>query len=331
MPSLGRLKDGRIMLLWNSTRPLPEMERSEATRFLAGNSINNGVSQIAFTNRDAIHAAISDDDGRTWTGFREVALDEKRNDSDYAGHGGTDRGVHSNQFVELGGGKILAAIGQHPLHRVLVIFDADWLSEKKCESSFANGLEDWSVQKYIAGLRGHAAFGRKPGGTLVDDPDEPGKRILRIRRPNDPSLFTENDGAVWNFPAGKAGALTVRIRLEIGGQGGRISLLDRWMNPIDFASEGFAMFNLKVAGDGTAGSSMRFVPGKWHDLRFEWIGVDDLMTGLCQLFLDGQRTGMTLPLNRPSVNGINYVHFMSIAEAEDEAGFLVASVSATVA
>jgi hypothetical protein len=297
---------------------------------LIGPAVNNGRSQAVFTNRDAIHAAFSDDDGQSWTGFREVALDEKRNDQDYAGHGGTDRGVHSNQFVELGGGKIIAAIGQHPMHRVLVIFDVGWLYEKKRETHFKNGLADWSVQKYIAGLGGHAAFNRRLGARLEEDPDKPGAKVLRVRRPKDPSLVTENDGAVWNFPAGKAGRLTVRIRFEKGGAGGRISLLDRWVNPTDFASERYAMFNLEVAGDGAAGGGPRLTPGTWHELRFEWRGVEDPTTGRCEVLLDGRDTGVGLPLNQQSINGINYVHFMSTANSEDGAGFLIGSVAVAV-
>lgn len=328
MPSLGRLSDGRILLIWNSTTPLPGLGRSAMAKFLAGAAVNDGRGEAAFTNRDAIHAVISNDDGKSWTGFREIVLDERRNDSDYAGHGGTDRGVHSNQFVELGGGKILASIGQHPLHRVLVVFDAGWLYEKKRECHFENGLDNWSVQKYIAGVAAHAAFNRKPGAMLVDDSAKPGAKVLRVRRPKDPSLVTENDGAVWNFPVGKAGALTVRIRFEKAGRGGRISLLDRWVNPTDFASEHYAMFNLKVAGNGTTAGGPRLTPGKWQDLRFEWKDVDKPATGRCEVLLDGNHTGVAIPLNRQSINGINYVHFMSTANSEDDAGFLIGSVAA---
>lgn len=329
MPTMARLRDGRILLIWNSTRPLPEVERNESTRVLVGPSVNNGRSEDVFTYVDAFHAAISDDDGHNWTGFREIALDERRNDQDYAGHGGTDRGVQESQFIETTDGKIMAAIGLHPMHRVLVMFDVGWLYEKKRETHFENGLDDWSVQKFIAGV--HVAhFNRKPGARLEDDPDKPGAKMLRVRRPSDPSLVTENDGAVWNFPAGKAGALTMQIRFEKGGQGGRISLLDRWVNPIDFASERYAMFNLKVAGDGSTADGLHLTPGTWHELRLEWKGVEDASTGHCEVLLDGKDTGVSLPLNRQSVNGINYVHFLSTANNEDDAGFLIESVAATV-
>ncbi len=118
MPTIGRLADGR--LLFSGATPLPCPSSPTA----------NGVWDDVFTNRDVTHVAISDDDGATWTGFRELMLDPMRNESDYALRGrGIDRGMHQAQFIEVEPGKIVAAIGQHPLHRAIVAFDVDWLYE----------------------------------------------------------------------------------------------------------------------------------------------------------------------------------------------------------
>jgi len=323
MPNMGRLKDGRILLLWNNTTSLPEVERNETTRFYIGTQANNGQSEDVFTNRDAFHGAISEDDGHTWLGFREVVLDRRRNAEDYAESGGVDHSVHQNQFVELPGGKVLVSVGQHELHRVMVVFDLAWLYEKKRENRFENGLEDWSVQKYVAGIRGHCSFNRRQGCALIEHPERAGSKVLHIRRPKDPLLVTENDGAVWNFPASKAGSLKLRIRFQQGGQGGRISLLDRWVNPTDFASVHYAMFNLRIGGDGQSTNGLRLRPGTWHELEFQWDGGAD-----CRMRLDGMPSGASLPLNRTTVDGISYLHLMSTAETEDKAGFLIESVAA---
>jgi hypothetical protein len=332
MPTLGRLRDGRILLLWNNTTPLPEVARDESMKFFIGAGALDGTWEDVFTNRDALHAAISDDDGKTWRGFRELYLNPRRNDARYAETGGMDRSVHQSQIAENGDGSIVAAVGQHPLHRSLVLFHPDWLLERTRSSRFENGLEDWSVHMYVAGIRGHCAFNRRAGADLVDHPDEPGRKALRLRRLKYPALVSENQGAAWNFPAGTAGSLQVRLKMLKGGQGGRVSLLDRWVNPTDLVSSGYAMFNFSVRGDGAVNEmpGTTLAQGSWHEVRFEWDGVADLTRDRCRVYLDGAPQRNTLQLNRASLNGISYVHFLSTAESEDTAGFLIDSVAAEV-
>jgi hypothetical protein len=162
MPTLGRLRDGRILLLWNNTTPLPEVARDERDDALHP-GVLEGYREDVFTNRDVIHAAISADEGKTWQGFRELYLDPRRAASDYGDTGGSDRGLHQSQFVEVEGGAVLASVGQHWLHRSLLRFHPDWLLAKRRTSSFENGLEDWCVHMYVAGIRGHCASNRESG------------------------------------------------------------------------------------------------------------------------------------------------------------------------
>lgn len=100
MPTINRLKDGRLLFLWCNTTPLPEM----------GNP--NGEWEDVFTNRDALHAAISKDDGKTWIGFRELILNQDRNRKDFASQAKRDLSVHQTQIAELPEGKILVSLGQ---------------------------------------------------------------------------------------------------------------------------------------------------------------------------------------------------------------------------
>ena len=326
MPTIGRLSDGRILLVWNNCTPLPAPARTEEVRLVLGTLRASQDYELAFTSRDAIHAAISDDDGRTWHGFREICLDALRNARDFAETGGTDRSVHQSQFVELGEGKVLVACGQHERHRQMLIFDTRWLCEKSRGEDFSHGLKDWCIHMYIAGIRGHCAFNRKEGASLVDVPDAPAGKALLIRRPVDRSLITENEGAVWNFPAGTAGALDLRVMLRPGCGGARISLIDRWFNPTDLVAHPFAMFNLEIAGDGRVNGKPRVEPGRWHDLRLEWHGLARPGDDTCSWSVDGVCQEDALPLNRPSVNGISYVHLINTAVAEDAQGFLVGGV-----
>ena len=316
MPTMGRLKDGRLLLVWCNTTPLP------MTACGAGPHPPESAApdRDCFTNRDAAHAAISEDEGETWRGFRELILDPRRNVGDYAETGGHDRGVHQSQFVDVGDNKVLVALGQHHLHRSLLIFDLDWLYEKERTSDFSNGLACWSVQTYIAGARGHHAFNRKQGAQLVDHPDSPAKKALRIACPSDPTLVSENQGAVWNFPAGAKGSLALRLMLPESGRGTRISLVDRWINPTDGTIERYAMFSVEATGKLLS-------PNAWHDVRFDWNGLSRKDEDTCALFIDDVPQA-PLRLLRASVNGISYVHFISTAKAEDAGGLLLESAHA---
>jgi hypothetical protein len=325
MPTFFRLKDGRLLLFFCSTTPLPEIDRSKDTTIREEQK--NGLWEDVFTNRDVIHVAISANDGKTWIGFRELYLNPLRNESDFATRGGKevslDKSVHQSQAFELPDGKILVALGQHPLVRRMVVFDPGWLYETQREDDFSNGLVNWSTHKYLKGIKGHCAYNRDPGASLVDHPSGNGKKVLQIRHVKNPELVCDVDGAVWNFPAALKGTFTTRIYLVPGGWGGRISLTDRWFNPTDTLAWRFAMFSLKFDGSGNTSDGNLLKPGEWNDVTFEWTNLQE---GTCRLIINGKLCPKGLPINFPSTNGINYVHFLSITENEDSEGYLIESV-----
>ncbi len=329
MPTFFRMRDGRLLLFFCSTTPLPEVDRSADTTLPEVQK--NGHWEDVFTNRDVIHAAISEDDGQTWTGFRELYMNPLRNERDFATRGGKevslDKSVHQSQAIELPGGKMLVALGQHPLVRAMVIFDPGWLKEPGRYDDFSGSLRNWSTFKYIDGIRGHCAYNRDPGASLVDHPLRNGNKVLCIRHVRMPGLVNDVDGAEWNFPAAQKGAFTTRIFPKPGGRGGRISLTDRWFNPTDTMVYRYAMYTLEFGGSGNSGPGSLLVPGTWYELIFEW---DNLQSGTCKLFINGKTFPEGLPLNFPSVNGINYVHFQADACHEDPDGFLVESVKELV-
>jgi len=320
MPTLFRLSDGRVLLLWCNTTPLPEVDR---TNDPIPETAKNGRWEDVFTNRGACHAAISEDDGRTWTGFREMRLNPWRHAGDFGKRAKHDFSVHQAQALELPGGKVLVAHGQDQDVRALVIFDVQWLYEPRRRSAFENGLDDWSTHKYIKGIVGHCAYNRMSGPRLIPHPDKPGARVLQIRHLLDPKLVFDKDGAVWNFPAALNGSFSTRIKLLPGGGGGRICLVDRWFNPTDPVVQDYSVYVFTIPGDGRVGNDVGVTPGRWHELRFDW---GDSQSSICRVTIDGGPAALTLPLVRPSDNGISYVHFQALAEAEDQQGFLVESV-----
>ena len=115
-----------------------------------------------------------------------------------------------------------------------------------------------------------------------------------------------------------------------GGQGGRINLLDRWVNPTDLSADTYAMYTIDVDGEGTITGNDTHLARRWHELRFEWNGLADPVRDYCRLLVDGVPQAERIALKRPSVNGINYVQLISTATREDTIGFVVESVAAEV-
>jgi hypothetical protein len=310
-PTIGRLKDGRLLFLWNNTLPLPEFPKNEFTAPFITQSAADGSGEDMFTNRDALHGAISANDGKTWRGFREVLLDSNRNDSRYAETGGMDRSVHQPQFVEVEAGRVVVSVGQHWLHRSLLIFDPDWLLETRRSSDFTNGLDDWSVHGYLKGIRGHCALNRFESSTLVPHLDDARRHVLQVRNTGRKDAIFPRGGATWNFPAGQAGFVEARLRLSKDFGGASLCLLDRWVNPTDPTVPTLAMLHIAVAADGVVNSGGKLTAGPWRTLRFTWKSAN--AGSPCEISLDG-KTICAIPITRAANHGISYLHFQSTSE-----------------
>ena len=275
---------------------------------------------------------MSADEGRTWRGFREVGLDEHRGRTDYATWGGAqDRGNHQAEFLDLGADRILLSVGQHANHRRLAIVDLRWLTETRRSGDFAQGAGDWLHHTFIPIPKGHCSYNRKPAARVIDHPALPGTKVLDIAFLDDPELVNATSGAdyraggaAWNFPAGKAGRLTLRFRLPAGSVGAHLSLMDRLHAACDRTAPQFAVHTTRLApGTRLGGTSLQADTD--HELALEW---SDTERGACRLTLDGKPAG-TLPLRNPSVNGLSYLHVIADGDKPGAAIQLIA-VSAEV-
>ncbi len=300
MPTIGKLRDGRLIFLWSNTTPLPEINGTD------------GVWDDVFTNRNAIHAAISSDDGTTWQGFRELYLDHRRNASDFGDAPGIDKSVHQSQFVETESGRLLVSLGQHPLHRVMVMFDIDWLYEDNRSWNANDGLDQWSLFSYYDGIVGHCGYNRTEGCEINDNG-------LEIKYQQNDSLLTSIRGALWNFPSFKKGRISASIRFNNLNSNGSVMLNDRWFNPTDTTVKHFAPFVVSLNP-----KTLKVRDNKSHTVTIEW----DINKSkpFATVFVDGRRVKRVAMTNE-SLHGLSYIHFLS-DDSDSDDGYIVEWIKA---
>ncbi len=332
-----RIHDGRIVHLW--LHSVPWHDKETGVRVLSGHN----------TARDVLHAAISDDEGKTFRGYREVTEDPLRHDSLYSVVPSYDAGQHHQKFQVTKDNKMIVWTGQDDWdiwresnHRQVVIFDLGWLYETKHKIDFSNGYEGLHVWKLSDDRVGTTNYrSRIIGATIIDHPTKAGKKVLELRREDNEKVnfydtegikftygvITPQDGAVWNFPTGPGGTVTTRILLRSGFRGGMISLTNGFWNPADPRGGEMAMYSLIIPANGKINNTTTLAKEKWITLTLKW----DRTNTVCKVYIDHILQKQTLPIkNKPSIDGINYVRFCSTAEGEDLAGFLVESIEADV-
>jgi hypothetical protein len=239
-----RMESGALVFFFCNTQPLAELDKTTLYPPLNEGEITGLGGEDVFTNRDANHAAISFDEGKTWQGFREMMLNPLRNESDFRTKGGNagclDKSVHQFQAFELPFGKVLVSAGQNGVSRRLLIFDVGWLYETSRREDFLLGLDAISTHTYVRSIsgctvgsigNGHCAWNRAPSAYLMPDPDGGYREMLYICKRHDDRLWSDVGGATWNFPASKRGRVTIELRMVEGTA--RLTLTDRWYNPCD--------------------------------------------------------------------------------------------------
>ncbi len=321
MPLLFPLADGRLLFVWNNTSMLPTRDAAEVPELANNPTTLSGQWESVFTNRDALHAAISSDDGKTWRGFREIALTETRNATDFRELGmgpdeEHDKSVHQTQALELAGGRVLVAYGQNSAARRIMVFDPDWLLETERHEEFRYGLHNVSHHLYVKSLAGgwrgwagHCAWNRLPAAVMARLPDTDAATVREavwLVKVDDPRLVINRPGMVWNFPAARKGR--VRIECRIGGEGFRLTLSDHWMNPCEETGLARSPFTRAVTPDDLA-------PEAWHELTVEWDGD----AGTASLAADGHPIAAQNLAWCPRF-GLSYLHLQLLADGPDHGG-----------
>jgi len=277
-----RLTDGRIVLIWNNCLRFP----------------------YAHGGRHVLHAAISEDEGKTWRGYREVAWDPLRSEPP------PPRGDHGTAYpfpTAVNDDQVIFATGQGEGRILCMRLDPAWLYETRRKDDFSAGLRDWSV------------FGTE-GVEAIPHPDKQGASVLRVQR-------TDREwpaSAVWNFPAGRSGHLRLRYRLNPGAAGALVGITDHFSVPFDEEAEIHNLFNVHIGADGKVKNGRIAEADAWHTLEMQWDG----RKRTCRVTVDGQ-DACVIPQSRESA-GACYLRLSSTAEAEGDGGFLVESAKVDV-
>jgi hypothetical protein len=303
------LSDGRTVFFWNNTHPLPEVDKSSLIP-PQHETVMRGIWEDVFTNRDACHAAISDD-CIEWIGRRELFLNDIRNEPDFRSRFGllssNDRSVHQFQAIELPYGKILVAFGQSEASRRMVIFDVNWLYETERREDFTKGTQGISTHLYVRSYsgstgNGHCAWNRTDGALLMPSPNGSTAEALQICRTGDKRLFSDKQGVVWNFPNATEGKVT--IELSIIGSGIQVCLCDQWFNPSDEYVPLYAPFTFTLDS---------FILG--HERRIVEI-VFNTKNRVAVVSSNGNKL-FSVPMKNEPFGGISYLHLQTLAEGID--------------
>ena len=317
-PFVYTLRDGRTLLFWNNTHPLPEIDKETFEPRISEDG-RKGIWEDVFTNRDISHAAVTEDSGKTFIGCRETYMSPIRNSVYYRSAGNynssADKSAHQHQAIELPYGKILLSVGQHEVTRRILIFDVRWLYEKERSELFREGLEHVSTHGYIKSYceshtnegPGHCQWNRV--STVYPVPDPSGNSYREVQQfvySDDPRLVSGLSGMAWNYPACESGH--IELELYRAKSGLRISLADTWINPTDETVYAFAKFSFEA--------DESVLPEKeWITLWIEF----DTVKGKLEYGIGDKKIGEADKLSDAPL-GVSYLHLQTLARERDFEG-----------
>jgi len=275
-----RLSDDRLVLLWSANQRWDD------------------AGSYAMGGREVLHGAISNDDGRTWKGFREVLTAP-------VGRGLVrgDRGTAYPSAEETAEKKVAFVSGQGEA-KSIVLFDPDWLEQSSAYDDFSQGLEQWTL------------YGADSLTRLMRLKD---KNVLHIRKS---SIGKHSDTeAVWNFPMVSKGEFTAEIEMNNDHKGISIALTDHFSISADTLASRNAVIHFALHENV---NRMARKNGNRLAVRITW----DIEKKKASLFLN-EILFSEQEFRRHPVFGLNYLRIGSPAQKEDLSGFYVHSVKVT--
>lgn len=281
-----RLDDQRIVMIWNNCQ-----------RYA-----------YALGGRQVLHAAVSDDDGKTWRGYREILRDPHRTKPSppWGDHGvsypyptlARDGTIVYSLWVETGDGRSVFAF--HPR----------WLSETNQRDDFADGTSETWSHFGCRGIGVAKAVGAENGSAL---------RIAKTE-PEWPA------GAVRNFPMGRKGRMAIRMKAEPSAGPLRLVLTDHFSPPFDLEDGLHGVFDTTIGVASENGKSAIALPhDRWVTLSLLW----DLDQHSCVVAIEGQRVAELRAQRNPT--GVCYLRLRADpVPAKAAGGYLLDSVEVEV-
>jgi hypothetical protein len=259
---LARLPDGQMLLLWNNCQRHPYAQGS----------------------RHVLHAALSDDDGKTWRGYREIVRDPYR-DAPPPPTG--DHGV-SYPFlaVDADGSVLFSLWVETGKGRSLWRLDPAWLDDDCAHVDSSSGADQWSH------------FGAR-GVSVAADPARADAKVLSLQKV-DPNWAC---AAVWSFPAADQGRLKTRVYFEKNAPRLGIELTDHFSPPADEQSRLYSLFDCQVSRTDDIAADAHTASDRWVEVELVW----DCRRRECRLLVDGASV-RTLP-QRHAEGAPSYVRF----------------------
>jgi hypothetical protein len=273
-----RLSDNRILVLWCSDQ-----------RWDDPNSYANG-------GREVLHAAISNNEGKTWKGSREILTSPLIKSAVQS-----DRGTAYPSAVETSKGKILFVSGQGE-GKSVVMFDPDWLEQKTAYDNFSEGLVQWTLfgADSLTGLE-HFGSANKNKALLIRKSD------------NEKDQDTEG---IWNFPMTTKGKLIIEISMNPNNKGISLALTDHFSvsNDIKASLEAPVYFSLNENIPGANGSFIKKIEINWNTYQKK-----------VSILLD-DKLAEEKKFQKEAIFGFNYLRIGIPGNESDLAGYYIKSV-----
>ncbi|MBP1996285.1 sialidase family protein [Paenibacillus eucommiae] len=198
--SLVRLGNGDIVKIWNHCLGYRYIE---------------GISYA----RQVLHAAISEDGGTTWNGYREIIGRRQDDPPGVLNCYAFPIVLHDDELlVKYYSIESKEGATFNDPNAKLISFSSAFLKEKTIVEEFSNGLQAWStVGKHVT------------TGTYRSDPSSPDKNMLQMSAGVD-----ETAVASINFPYGSAGSLKIKMKSGKNLTGASLILSETYLDEYHF-------------------------------------------------------------------------------------------------
>ncbi|MBP1995149.1 sialidase family protein [Paenibacillus eucommiae] len=237
--SLVRLANGDIVKIWNHCLGYRYIE---------------GISYA----RQTLHAAISEDGGMTWSGYREII---RRRQDDHP------KVLNCYAFpIVLEGDELLMKYFSvdsiegsnfNDPNAKLVRFPTAFLKERTLAETFQNGMQAWNTDGIHTTLEKY-----QPDSSALEE------NML---------LLSAGEGetavAGLNFPYGRAGSLKIRLRADSGKElrGAALILSEPYVDEIHFTSKDEAIKNIKeIVLKDCVVLDINGVSNEWEEREISW-------------------------------------------------------------